>query len=128
MGHTGRVERERAAVAHLVTLLENGCGQTRISVFKLVHEILLRDVETVATELATRALPNIGERPFQLVAPVATGSIHVLNFPNRTRTVFACFGENVRVVGVEEVLLRGNDFHAQVVASLPIASVGMRFR
>ena len=105
MGHTGRVERERAAVTHLVTFLENGCGQTRISVFKLVDEILRGDVETVATELATRALPNIGERPFQLVAPVATGSIHVLNLPNRTRTVFSCFREDVRVARIQKVLL-----------------------
>ena len=124
VGEAGRLEGENTAVAHHVTHLEEGIGQARVSFFKLVDEVLCGQVESVSVELTPGTLEDVGERALELLAPIATGGVHVLDLPDGARPVLTILREDVGVV-VEIVLTLRNEVARDLIAGLPFTEVGV---
>ena len=100
-------------------------GEARIAGLELVDEVLGRQVEAVAVELAAGPLEHVGERALELLAPVSTGGVHVLDLPDGAGAVLTEFGEDVAVGGIEAVLSLVDEVTGHGVARFPFAEVGV---
>ena len=125
VGHAGGVQCEDTAVAHDVTFLENRGGQAGISVLKFVHQILGGEVEPVSVELATGALEDIGESAFELLSPIATGGVHVLDLPDGARPVLSEFSEDVAILRIQAVFAFSDEVAGYLIAIFPLAQEGV---
>ena len=125
VGKTRCIDCEHSTVAHDVSFAEERGRKAGISFLKRVDEVLGREVETVAVELTAGTLEDIGKGAFKLLAPVSTGSIHVLDFPDGAWAILAEFGKDVGVFRIEAVFAFAHQVSRDLIAGLPFAEERM---
>ena len=83
------------------------------------------EVEPVSVELATGALEDIGESAFELLSPVATGGVHVLDLPDGARPVLSEFSEDVAILRIQAVFAFSDEVAGYLIAIFPFAQEGV---